>query len=81
MNRALRVLLILIWFELGVLLVFIPWSGFWGRNYFLDRYPGLIPYLLNPFLRGAISGLGLIDIGIAAATILRRPVSTIATRS
>jgi hypothetical protein len=73
MNRLTRVLLILLCFELGVLLVIVPWSHFWERNFFLDRYPGLIPYLLNPYLRGAITGLGLLDMWIAAAAIFSWP--------
>lgn len=81
MNRVFRVLLILLCFELGVLLVFIPWSYTWERNFFLNRYPVLIPYLLNPSVRGAISGLGLLDIAVAAGMIRRRRPETVATRS
>jgi hypothetical protein len=74
MNRLLRVVLVLLCFELGVLLVLIPWSTFWERNFFLDRYPQLIPVVLNSYLRGAISGLGLLDIWIAAGLLrVRRP--------
>ncbi len=80
MNRILRVLLILICFELGVLLIFLPWSGLWERNYFLNRYPSLNPFLLNPSVRGAISGLGLLNILLAAGMIRRRP-APVATRS
>lgn len=69
MTRALRILLVLLCFEIGVLLVFIPWSAFWERNYFLNRYPELISYLLNPYARGAVTGLGVLDIVIAAGWI------------
>lgn len=72
MKRLLRVLLVLLCFELGVILVLIPWSAFWERNFFLDRYPQLIPVLLNSYFRGAISGLGLLDIWIAATLFRRR---------
>jgi hypothetical protein len=81
MTRLLRVLLILICFELGVLLVLLPWSNIWERNYFLNRYPVLIRYLLNPSLRGAISGLGVLDIALAAGMIRRRDPATVVTRS
>lgn len=73
MNRLLRVLLFLICFELGILLIIVPWSSFWERNFFLDRYPELIPVLLNPFLRGAITGIGLLDIWIAVGWVVKRP--------
>lgn len=76
MNRALQVLLILLCYVLGVVLVFVPWSGrFWERNYLLEQHPGLIPYLLNPYLRGAISGLGVLDVLIAVAALRRMGAS------
>ena len=81
MNRLLRVVLILLCFELGVLLVFIPWSYTWERNYFLNRYPALIPYLLNPSVRGAITGLGVLDIVLAGGLLRRRRPATLASRS
>ncbi len=80
MNRLLRVVLVLLCFELGVILVLVPWSPVWERNFFLDRYPQLIPVLLNSYVRGAISGLGLLDIWIAATLLRRRsPARTAAS--
>ena len=79
MPRALRVLLILIWLEMGLILILIPWTGFWETNYFLNRYPDLIQYLLNPYLRGAISGLGLMD-AVFAMEAFRHGPSTGAPR-
>jgi hypothetical protein len=61
MQRAFRVLFMLAWLELGLMLVLLPWSAFWDRNYFLNRYPALILLALNPYIRGAISGLGVLD--------------------
>ncbi|MFZ0880143.1 MAG: hypothetical protein WCA98_04980 [Candidatus Acidiferrales bacterium] len=72
MNRSLRVILLLIWLELGLMLILVPWSSYWEANYFLNRFPGLIPFLLNPYLRGAISGLGLLDAALAAETFRRK---------
>jgi len=43
MNRLLHVLVTLICFEVGALLVFLPWSHAWEHNYFLNRHPVLIP--------------------------------------
>ena len=70
MTRLLRFLLILLCFEIGAILVYLPWSGFWERNYFLHRYPGLVPVLQNNFVRGAVTGLGILDIIIAAGAVL-----------
>lgn len=64
-HRLLRGLLLLLWLELGLLIILLPWTTFWDANYFLNRYPSLIPILLNPYLRGAISGLGVVDAVLA----------------
>ena len=58
-------LLLLLWLEMGLLIILIPWSRFWETNYFLNHYPSLIPILLNPYVRGAISGLGVVDAVLA----------------
>lgn len=42
--------------------MFIPWSGFWERNYFADLVPVVGAAIKNPFVRGAVSGLGLINV-------------------
>lgn len=62
--RLLLFIYILFCLELGIFLLLLPWSGLWEGNYFLFRYPQLAPYLLNNSVRGLISGLGLVDIGI-----------------
>jgi len=70
MNLALRILWTLICFELGILLILVPWSGFWEHNFFLQRFPDMIPYLLNSYTRGAVSGLGLLDLLVAISLLL-----------
>ncbi len=55
---------ILFCLELGVFLLLLPWTSLWERNFFLLRYPELEPWLLNYYLRGALSGLGLVDAGV-----------------
>ncbi|MBI3492028.1 MAG: hypothetical protein HY047_09640 [Acidobacteria bacterium] len=40
----------------------LPWSGFWERNYFATAWPPLQPLLTNNFLRGAVTGLGLVNL-------------------
>jgi len=75
MNLALRILWTLICFELGILLILAPWSGFWESNFFLQRYPDMIPYLLNPYARGAVSGLGLLDILVAFSLLMPKKKS------
>jgi len=47
----------------------LPWSGFWEENYFAGTWPWLQPILLNNFVRGGVSGLGLVNL-IAGLTDL-----------
>jgi len=72
MNRVVRILLGLICLEAGVLLVFLPWSPYWDRNFFLQRFPALVPFVLSPFLRGAVTGLGFLDIFLAGSVFIGR---------
>jgi hypothetical protein len=67
-------------FLLGVMLVMVPWLGYWDHNFFLDRFPGLIPILLHPSVRGAVTGLGALDIFLAAS-MLRERADSVATRA
>ncbi|HEV2488709.1 MAG TPA: hypothetical protein VGT03_02790 [Candidatus Acidoferrales bacterium] len=75
MNQILRVLLLLLWLELGLLLILLPWSPFWETNLLLNKYPSLIHIVLNSYLRGAISGLGVLDAVLAVDAFRRRPFS------
>jgi hypothetical protein len=48
--------------EAGLLLILIPWSAFWDRNYFVESVPTLGALLTNNFVRGAVSGLGVVNL-------------------
>ena len=62
MSRLLAVAFILFCFEIGLFLVFVPWSALWENNVLLAYSFTLRELLLNNFIRGAISGLGAIDV-------------------
>lgn len=55
--------------ETGLLLVLIPWSAFWERNYFLETSSLLGGWLKNNYARGAITGLGLVNVWAALAEL------------
>lgn len=57
-----RLLLAVFFLEAGLLLLFVPWSGFWERNYFAEAAPFIGWLTRNFFVRGAVSGLGLINV-------------------
>ena len=59
---ARRLLYVAFFLEVGLLLVVLPWSGFWERNYFAMTWPALRELLTNNFVRGAVTGLGLVNL-------------------
>jgi hypothetical protein len=77
-NRILRIVLLLLWFELGVTLILLPWSDYWDVNYFLFQYPSSALILKNSFLRGMISGLGVMNIMFALEAFRRRTPTVVA---
>lgn len=48
--------------EVGLLLVVLPWSTAWEKNYFAYAWPALRSVLSNDFVRGAVSGLGFVNL-------------------
>jgi hypothetical protein len=73
MNRLLRALAVVLLFEMGALLLYLPWSSFWEQNYFFREFPGLVPIVLHPSVRGIISGFGVLDILLAFGLFSSRP--------
>jgi hypothetical protein len=69
MHRLRHVLWLIILFELGTVLLVLPWLDIWESNYFLGHYPALRPFLLHPSVRGAITGLGALDILLAVDSV------------
>lgn len=64
-----HVLFIAYWLEVGVLLLYLPWQSIWENNYFLFRVPELQPLIASPFLKGAVLGLGIVNIVIGIQEI------------
>jgi hypothetical protein len=46
--------------EAGLVLTFAPWTGFWERNYLAQASPWLGTLMFNAYVKGAITGVGLI---------------------
>jgi hypothetical protein len=59
---VIRLLLVAFFFEAGLALILVPWSSYWDRNYFVELYPALEAAITNNFVRGAVSGLGLVNV-------------------
>jgi len=71
MNRLLAVAFILFCFEIGLFLVFVPWSTLWEHNVILGYSFTLHRFLLNNFVRGAVSGLGVVDLALGLSELGR----------
>ena len=52
-------------FELGIFLLIYPWMPNWDHNFFATFRPELRGYWMNSYARGAVSGLGVVNIYIA----------------
>jgi hypothetical protein len=57
-----RLIYVAYFLEVGLLLVLVPWSVFWERNYFVGVFPSILYVLRNNFMRGAVSGLGIVNL-------------------
>jgi hypothetical protein len=57
-----HLLLIAAFLEIGFVLIVVPWSAYWDRNYFASALPVVHSFITNNFVRGAVSGLGLINV-------------------
>jgi len=63
-SKILVIVFIFFCFELGLFLIIFPWSHYWENNLFLSYAPLIREFVLSNYFRGAVSGLGIVDIGI-----------------
>ncbi len=63
-QRLFLLIFVVFCIELGMLLVILPWNEVWTRNTFLEDWPAVRAFLGQNFVRGTVSGLGLVDIWI-----------------
>lgn len=47
----------------------IPWSAFWDHNYFVEASSSLGRLITSNYTRGAITGLGLLNVWAALAEL------------
>jgi hypothetical protein len=76
------ILFVIICFEVGVFLLIFPWTQQWDGNSIANLLPWLRDYWTSSYFRGALSGLGLLNIYISIAELLRlrRPARPPAAR-
>jgi hypothetical protein len=73
-HKVYAVLFVTFCLEIGFFLLIFPWTEYWSSNYFSSLGPVLRRYWENTYVRGAISGLGVINlyVGFVEAFRLRR---------
>ena len=48
----------------------LPWSTFWDHNYFAVAWPLIHSIVTNNFVRGGVSGLGVVNLIAGFADLL-----------
>lgn len=63
LQRGLLVVFVAFCIELGLVLIGAPWfPHLWENNSLIAAYPGVRALMANDFVRGAVSGVGLLNI-------------------
>lgn len=70
-HKVWAVLLVTFCLEIGLFLLVFPWTEAWDNNYFANSIARIRQVWDNMYLRGAVSGLGLVNLYICAAEALR----------
>jgi hypothetical protein len=75
-SRLSSVLFIVFCFELGLFLLIYPWTESWSDNYFAWAVSGSVQtswhgFWNNSYVRGGVSGLGVVNVWIAILEVFR----------
>ncbi len=57
-----QIVYLLFCFEVGSVLLMLPWTLLWDNNYFFSLQPQYSEIWLSNHLRGAVSGIGLVNL-------------------
>jgi hypothetical protein len=78
-RRVLGICLVIFAFELGLFLLVFPWLPNWDLNSIPLHSPFLNRFWMNQYFRGALSGLGLLNIYVAVMEASRQ-ISSVFSR-
>ena len=70
-HKATALLFIVFCLEVGVVLLVFPWSEYWDNNFFSNWIPIVRDFWNNAYVRGAVSGLGIVNIYISFSELFR----------
>jgi hypothetical protein len=71
-RRVLGFCLVIFAFELGLFLLVFPWLRSWDLNWVPVYSPKFADLWMSRYFRGALSGLGLLNIYVAIAEFVRQ---------
>ncbi len=71
-RRVLGFCLVLFALELGLFLLIFPWLRSWELSWVPVHSPKLVAIWMSRYFRGALSGLGLLNIYIAGVEFVRQ---------
>jgi len=70
-HKLVGMLLVILCFQVGIFLLAFPWSPYWNSNYFSWLSPGWRELWVNPYFRGAVSGLGMVNLCLSVIEVFR----------
>ncbi|MFN0169169.1 MAG: hypothetical protein ACKV22_22325 [Bryobacteraceae bacterium] len=73
-HKALALAFIIFCLEVGIILLVLPWSEWWDDNFFSSlapMWPVWGDFWHNAYFRGAVSGLGIVNIYISFGEMVR----------
>lgn len=71
LQRVFVVVYVLFCIELGLVLIVLPWTRFWFSDGWTGQWPAFQHWMQQGFIRGSVSGLGLIDIWLGVVEAVR----------
>jgi len=71
-RRVLGFCLVIFAFELGLFLLVFPWLENWDLSWVAVHSRGFSDIWMSRYFRGALSGLGLLNIYVAVAELIRQ---------
>ncbi len=71
-RRVLSFCFVVFTLELGVFLLVFPWLEYWDLNWVALQGPEWRDLWMNNYFRGAVSGLGLLNLWVGFVELLRQ---------
>jgi hypothetical protein len=71
LQRVFVVVYVLFCIELGLVLIVLPWTRFWFSDGWTVQWQPFQHFMQLGFVRGAVSGLGLLDIWLGVLEAVR----------